>query len=144
MTTIDTIADALIARIHTLGTDDYAVRAVTEWSGPIQASGNAAAAVVEYDGNNEVTMGDASDIRFKVTMLVPKVSDRTGRSRLYTFAGTADTSGSVRSAVNGTLGGTVAFSTVTGDGGLREYAIGGGDEAAANYIGIEFAVLVGT
>jgi hypothetical protein len=143
LTTVDAVTDALKTRIETLATSDYGVQGVFEWSGPIPVSGNRAVAVIEYDGNTEVAMGDATDIRFKVTLLVAKVSDRAARSRLYAFAGPADTTGSVRAAVNGTLGGSVSFATVTGDGGIREYPVGGADEAASNYLGVEFAVLVG-
>jgi hypothetical protein len=143
LTTVDATAEALKTRIETLATSDYGVQGAFEWGDAIPVSGNRAVAVIEYDGNAEVAMGDASDIRFKVTVLVSKSSDRVARSRLYAFAGPADTSDTIRAAVNGTLGGLVAFATVTWDSGVREYAVGGGDDAAANYLGIEFAVLVG-
>lgn len=145
MTTISDITDGLKARVETLTTTDYAVRGVTEWSGPIPASGNAVAVVVEYDGTTyDAAMGgQADDLAFKLTFLTPKVSDRTAKDRLYGFCDTAAGSAtSVRAAVNGSLGGVVAFATVRSNTGVQEYRPGG-DEGPA-YLGVEFVVAVAT
>jgi hypothetical protein len=142
LTTVDAAAGGLKTRVETLATSDYGVQGVFEWAGPMPVSGNRAVAVIEYDGNSQVTTDAATDMRFKVTMLVSKASDRVAVSRLYGFAGPADATGTLRSVVDGTLGGLVDFAMVTGDAPLREYSLGTGEEAVA-YLGIEFAVLVG-
>lgn len=143
MATLEEIAAGLIARLVTLTTDQYAVRGATEWGDPLNVSGNAGVAVVEYDGTTDAaTDGDARDVMFKVTMLSSKSDDRSARQRLYAYCDSADTSTSVRSVVDGDdLGGLVDFAVVNSNTGLQEYRPGG-DEAEA-YLGVEFSVAVG-
>lgn len=137
MTTIAAIRDAVATRVETLP----GVRSTQEWGGPFNVSGSAAVAVVEYAGVvYDSAMGGQGDaLNFKVTLLVPK--DRTGQGRLDEFADpTHNSTTSVRTAVNGTLGDIVAFATVTGGSGYNDYTISDSE----TYLGTEFTVQVAT
>lgn len=137
MTTIAAIRDALAARVATL----TAVRTTQEWGGPFNVSGSAAVAVVEkgqttYDA---AFSGQGDAPTFTVTLLVPK--DRIGQGRLDEFCDlTAGSATSVRTAVNGTLGGVVADARVVTDSGYRDYEI----SESETYLGCEFTVAVMT
>lgn len=138
MATIAAIRDALATRLETLD----GVRAAQEWAGPINVSGAASVAIVEYAGTDYLTtLRQAScAVNFKVTMLVSKVSDRAGRDKLDAFADPSpESTTSIPSAVNGPLGGVVAYATVVESSEYREYMV---DEQA--YLGSEFIIAVGT
>lgn len=142
MTTIPEIRDALAARLDALD----GVRAAQEWGAPINVSGSAMVAVVEYDGAvyDSVMDGDGDLLTFKITVLASKVSDRAGRAKLDAACDPFPTSAtSVRAGVTGTLGGEVAYAVVTAGTGYREYTVGVG-EGAAQYLGAEFTVSVAT
>jgi len=137
--TIDAIRTGIQTRLATL-TD---VRTEHEWTGPFNVSGTVAVAIVEFDGAtyDAAFTGQADALNFKITMLVSKGSDRGGRTRLDAFLDpTPGSTTSVRTAVNGNLGGTVAFAVVTTATGYREYEI----SEIEKYPGVEFAVTVGT
>lgn len=126
--------EAVKVRLETLS----GVRAYFEE--PELATGAAAAAVIAYAGTayDAVQDGQASDVNLTVTMLVPKTADRTAKLRLYAFADpTRGAAGSVRTAINGTLGSEVDFATVTNSGGVSAYPLDGGE-----MLGIEFTVSV--
>lgn len=142
MATITEIRDALADQVETLD----AVRATKEWGEPINVSGTASVAVVEYDGTvYDSAMGGQGDaLTYKITLLVGKVGDRSARGKLDVACDpTSGNTTSMRQAVNGRLGGLVAFATVLSNTGYREYPIGPGDEAP-RYLGAEFTVQVAT
>lgn len=137
MTTIPAIRDALAARVETL----TAVRTTQEWGGPFNVSDSAAVAVIQKGQTTYDTafsnQGDAPT--FTVTMLVPK--GRKGQARLDEFCDlTPGSTTSVRTAVNGTLGGVVADARVVADSDYRDYPI----SESESYLGCEFTVAVMT
>lgn len=140
MATIAAMRDGLQTRLETLS----GVRATQEWAGPMNVSGSASVAVIEKAATEYDTVmnGQGDAVNFRVTMLVSKVSDRTGRDKLDAFCDpTSGSTTSVRTAVNGTLGSIVAFATVVSDSEYREYSVPGDTEA---YLGCEFMVQVAT
>lgn len=140
MATIPQIRAGLAARLATL----TAVRTQDEWRGPVNVSGAASVAIIEKAATayDSAMSGQGDAVNFKVTMLVSKAPDRTGIARLDEFCDpTAGSTTSVRTAVNGTLAGLVAFATVVSDSEYQEYALPGDTEA---YLGCEFVVQVAT
>jgi hypothetical protein len=84
--------------------------------------------------------GQGDALTYTITVLASKLSDRAGRVKLDALCDpTTGSTTSVRTAVNGNLGGTVAFAVVRTCSGYREYEI----ESQA-YLGVELTVQVAT
>lgn len=138
MATITQIRTGIETQLVTLD----ALRVAQEWGDPINVSGNASVAVVEYAGAtyDDAFSGQGDALLFGIILLVSKSSDRTGRDKLDAFCDPSPGSTtSIRTAVNGTLGGLVAAATVASSGPYQEYTPG--EEA---YLGTEFVVRVMT
>jgi len=136
--TLSEIRDAIADRLATLDS----VRIVQEFAGPIPVSGNASVAVVEYAGATYDSAFDrAGDaLNFGIIVLASKASDRGGRAKLDAICDPTPTSTTaVRTAVNGSLAGIVAFAVVRSSSGYQEYEIEG-----QAYLGVEFVVQVET
>jgi hypothetical protein len=135
--TIQQIRDAIAARVAAL----EPWRAAQEWGDSIVVSGSAGCAVVEYAGTqyDAAMAGMAHNVLFKVTFLAGKLSDRVARDRLDELCDPTDGSAtSARTALNGNLGGVVAFATVTSASEYREFELGGEQPM----LGCEFVVEV--
>jgi hypothetical protein len=138
LATITQIRAGIETRLVTL----EALRVAQEWGEPINVSGNASAAVVEYAGAtyDDAFAGQGDALLFGIILLVSKSSDRTGRDKLDAFCDpTPNSVTSIRTAVNGTLGGLVAAATVASSGPYQEYSPG-----ETPYLGTEFVVRVMT
>lgn len=141
MPTIPQLREAIEDALATLDT----IR-VTQEAETVKASSNAVAAIVEkgtftYDS----MMGQQGEaLNFTITLLAGRVSERAAKDRLDALCDPSyESTTSVRSALNGTLGGLAAWCTVTEDSEYREYPIGDG-EAAPRYLGCQVTVQVGT
>lgn len=138
MATIDEIRIGIEAQLLTLDT----LRVAQEWGDPINVSGNASVAVVEYAGAtyDDAFSGQGDALLFGIIALASKASDRAGRRKLDLLCDPEPTSTtSIRHAVNGNLNGIVASAVVTTSSGYQEYSPG--EEA---YLGVEFVVRVMT
>lgn len=140
MATIPQIRDGIGARLLALD----GMRVAQEWGDPINVSGNASVAVVEYAGAtyDDAFAGQGDALLFGIIVLVSKSSDRSGRDKLDGFCDPSPTSTtSIRNAVNGTLDGIVPAATVASSSPYQEYTPGVETEA---YLGSEFVVRVMT
>ena len=138
MTTISQIRAGIETRLQTLDT----IRVTQEFIGPLPVSGNASVAVVEYAGATYDTAfgGQGDALNFGIVVLASKLSDRAGVAKLDDLCDpTSGSVTSVRTAVNGKLGGIVTDAAVRTSSGYQEYAV---DEQ--KYLGVEFVVEVQT
>jgi len=136
--TITQIRAGIAAQLATL----EAVRVQDEFGTDPPVSSNASVAVVEYAGStyDDAFAGQGDALLFGIIVLVSKASDRTGIAKLDAFCDPSPTSAtSIRTAVNGTLGGVVPSAVVASSSGYQEYTPG--DEP---YLGVEFVVRVMT
>lgn len=137
---------SLLSQIRTAVADALetldGVRAAEEWGDTINVSGNASAAIVQKGPSTyDSVMGDQGDgTTITIVMVAGRASERVARVKLDAFCDLdPDSTTSVRNAVNGTLGGLVAWCTVQSDSEYREYEINEGQ-----YLGCEFTVGIGT
>jgi len=101
-------------------------------------TGSALAAMVEIGPVVPASFGDtAMDMTFRIIVLAGRASDRSARIKLDTSVD--PTGNTLWAALNGTLGGTVDFCTVSASSEYREFTVGD-----APYLGCEFTVAVGT
>jgi hypothetical protein len=139
MATLEAIGDAIAAAVATLN-----IRPEQDTDQTPNVTGSTLAALVEYDGStwDATFRGGSSDLGYKVTVVGSRSSDRATRQKLFALVDpTPAATGTMRSAVNGTLGGLVADCVLKTNSGIREYTIGSGD-GSPNYIGIEFVLEV--
>lgn len=141
MATITQIRAGIAARLATID----ALRVQDEFGADPPVSGNASVAVVEYAGAtyDEAFSGQGDALLFGIIVLVAKSTDpkdRTAIAKIDAFCDPSPTSAtSIRTAVNGTLGGVVPSAVVASSSGYQEYTPG--DEP---YLGVEFVVRVMT
>lgn len=140
MATIAQIRDGIGTQLLTLD----GMRVAQEWGDPINVSGNASVAVVEYAGAtyDDAFSGQGDALLFGIVVLVSKSGDRSGRDKLDAFCDPSPGSTtSIRNAVNGNLGGIVPAAVVASSSPYQEYTPGVETEA---YLGSEFVVRVMT
>lgn len=135
MASIQDIADAIAARVETVPSLARRVSAFGKdvvdppWAIVVPAPGE----FITYDAT---IGGGVSDMQFVVKVVVGAATDRASQEALMAYLAT-DGSESVRDAVNGNLGGLVAFATVTTARNFGEVAWAG-----AVFNGVEFPVEV--
>ncbi len=140
MATISQIRAAIGERLVALD----GMRVAQEWGDPINVSGNAMVAVVEYAG---ATYDDVFDdqghaILFGIVVLATKSGsdDRVGKDKIDDLNDpTPGSTTCLRRAVNGNLGGIVASATVRTSSEYKEYTP---DDIP--YLGCEYVVAVMT
>ncbi len=138
MATLKQIRTAIAERLNTLD----GVRAAEEWGDKINVSGNAVAAIVQKGPStyDSVMSSEGDGTRVTIVCLAGRPSERAARDKLDALCDLdPDSATSVRNAVNGTLGGLVAWCTVESDSEYRDY-----DVFEHQYLGVEFVVAVGT
>lgn len=139
MATISQIRAGIAAQLANLDT----LRVQDEFGTTPNVSGSASVAVVEYSGATYDTAfsGQGDALLFGVIVLVSKVSDRAGIAKLDALCDpTPGSITSLRSAVNGKLGGIVSDARVATGSGYQEYPVGGEEP----YLGCEFVIQVMT
>lgn len=105
-------------------------------------SAQASVAVVQYAGvtYDSAFGGQGHAQLFGIIVLVSRVSDRAAIDKLDAFSDTTEGSAtSIRTAINGRLGGIVADARVATGSEYKDYPIG-----EASYVGVEFVVQVMT
>lgn len=136
MTDVSAVADGIVTRIKTITALQYRASAFGKdfvdppWAIVVPAPG---------DFWKETSFGGGSfDATFLIKLIISASTDRASQDQLSDYL---DTSGSksIKAAVDGTLGGVVAFATVTGVQDIGEVAWGG-----VSFNGAEFTVEVGT
>lgn len=140
MTTIAAVRAGLQTRLETIAS----LRVYDEIPTGVSVTGNASAAVITLaEVSYDDVMGNQGDsLTFTITLIVAAISDRTAVAKLDSYLDpTHPSATSVRSAVNGSLGGAVAFATVTSATGPSAVTVGTGAEAA-EYLGADFTVEV--
>lgn len=139
MPTLEEIGNAIGVRVRTL----EGIRVQQEFGDFPNVSGNALAAVVEYDGTNYDSAygGQAAEVNYKLVVL-GSGSERAARTKLLALCDpTQGSATSIATAVTGNLAGLVTFCRVVSNTGLQDLTIGAG-EAAQTYPGIEFTLAV--
>jgi hypothetical protein len=133
---VETIRTGLTTALTTLS-----LRTVHETDATPNVSGSALAAMVEVGPVVPAAFGGTSmDMSFRVIVLAGRASERTARLKLDEFIDPTVGSGTaLANALNGTLGGTVGFCTVSASSEYRNYPVGD-----AEYLGCEFTVVIGT
>lgn len=134
--TVQEIRDGIDAALEALN-----LRPVQETDTTPNVSGSALAAMVEIGPTAPVSFGGTcTDMTFRVIVLAGRPSERTARKKLDSFLDPDVGSGTALArALTGTLGGAAAFCAVSGSSEYRNYTVGESD-----YLGCEFAVVVGT
>lgn len=140
MATIQQIREAIGERLLTLD----GMRVAQEWSDPINVSGNALVAVVEYAGASydDVFNDQGHAILFGIVVLASKSGpdDRSGKDKIDSLNDpTPGSTTCLRRPVNGNLGGIVASATVRSSSEYKEYTPGD-----VPYLGCEYVVAVMT
>lgn len=133
---VDAIRTALDAALASLN-----IRTVQEIDQAPNVSGSAAAAMVSLGPVVSASFGDTcQDLTFTVVVLAARASERAARQKLDAIVARGPgLSTSLANAVEGDLGGTVAFCTVGPSSEYRNYNVG-----EADYLGCEFTVVIGT
>jgi hypothetical protein len=136
MADISAIADAIVTRVKTISTLANRASAYGKdfvdppWAIVVPAPG---------DFFQEATFGGgAYDLTFHIKLLIGAATDRSSQDQLSDYI---DTSGSksIKAAVDGTLGGVVAYATVTTAQSIGDVEYGG-----MTFDGCDFVVEVGT
>lgn len=136
MADISAIASAIATRVATISTLTNRASAFGKdfvdppWAIVVPAPG---------DLWRETSFGGGSyDLTFLIKVLEKAADDRASQDRLTNYMD-ASGSSSIKAAVDGTLGATVAFATVIGPQNYGDVEWGG-----AQFYGVEFVVEVGT
>ncbi|HEY9472993.1 MAG TPA: hypothetical protein VIS06_03970 [Mycobacteriales bacterium] len=133
---ISAVADAIVTRLKTITALQYRASAFgKDYTDPPWA-----VVVPAPDAFlREVTLGGtAFDATYVIKLIIGAATDRSSQDQLSDYI---DTSGSksIKTAVDGTLGGTVAWATVTNVSNVGDVEWGG-----MSFNGAEFTVEVGT
>lgn len=133
---VQDIRDALDAALTTLD-----IRPVQEIDRAPNVSGSACAAMVELGPVVPASFGSTSmDVTFRVVVLAGLISERAARKKLDALIDIGSGT-SLADALNGDLGDTVAFCTVSASSDYGAYPLG---DPRIEYLGCEFTVVIGT
>ena len=136
------IETALGAWTGTLDGEALVIRPVQEIDNAPAVSGNAMAAMVEWNGANYLVAHNdqTNDATMRIVILAGRVSERAARRRLDLLVDPSPRSTTaLRNFLNGDLGGAVGFCQVATASEYRNYNVG-----EADYLGCEFTVVIGT
>lgn len=143
---LDTIRTALETALTgwagTLDGNALVIRPVQEIDNAPAVSGNAMAAMVEWNGANYLAaFGDqTNDATMRIIILAGRVSERSARRRLDLLVDPSPRSTTaLRNTLNGDLGDAVGFCQVASASEYRNYPVVDND-----YLGCEFTVVIGT
>ena len=136
------IETALTGWSATLDTTTLVIRPVQELDYAPAVTGNAMAAMVEWNGANYLIAHNdqTNDATFRIVILAGRSSERSARRRLDLLVDPSPRSTTaLRYVLNGDLGDEVGFCQVASASAYREYPVG-----EATYLGCEFTVVIGT
>lgn len=140
MASLQEIRDAIDTALKAASTDDIGIRPVQELDAAVNVSGSAVAALVQFAGANYLTVtgGEGNGATFTITLAAPKT--RSGRKMLDTLVDPdPDSTTSLPSLINGTLGGAVAWFNVASASAYADETIG-----EADYMTVDLSCDVGT